>query len=100
MSSEQRFFIVCLGDSEHYKSGSLVGVFSNMKVMFDSLTAKFTELQNAYVEGIRGNLPASYNAVVNIISRDGRCVIYRKEDNSILFKIQTIHMNTINGLFN
>jgi hypothetical protein len=101
MSSEQRFFIVCLGDSEQYKSGSLVGVFSNMKIMFDSISSTFyNELMNAYVIGTRKNLDASYNAVVNIISRDGRCVIYRKEDNSILFKIQTIHMNTINPLFN
>ena len=101
MSSEQRFFIVCLGDSEQHKPNTLVGVFSKMKIMFDSISSTFyNELMNAYVIGTRKNLDASYNAVVNIISRDGKCVIYKKEDNNILFKIQTIHINTINPIFN
>ena len=101
MSSEQRFFIVVYFDREgNYKPQTLVGVFSNLTMMFNMVSSKFKEqLDNGYIVGIRKNLEATYPSITNTISKEGKCVIYSKEDNEPVFKIQTIHMNTINPVF-
>lgn len=101
MSSEQRFFIVVYYDREgNYKPQTLVGVFSNLTVMYQNVSSKFKEqLDNGYVVGIRKNLEATYPSITNTISKEGNCVIYSKDDNEPVFKIQTIHMNTINKIF-
>ena len=97
MSSEQRFFIVVYYDRERkYKEQSLVGVFSNLTMMFNTVSSKFkNELDNGYIVGIRKNLEATYPSITNTISKEGRCVIYSKEDNEPVFKIQTIHMKSL-----
>ena len=102
MSSEQRFFVVVYFDREgKYKPQTLVGVFSNLTMMFNMVSSKFKEqLDNGYVTGIRKNLDATYPSITNTISRDNKCTIYSKEDNEPVFKIQVIHMNTINPMFN
>ena len=101
MSSEQRFFIVVYYDREgNYKPQSLIGVFSNLTVMYQNVSSKFkNELDKGYVVGIRKNLEATYPSITNTISKEGKCIIYSKEDNEPVFKIQTIRMNTINPMF-
>ena len=101
MSSEQRFFIVVYFDREGmYKPQTLVGVFSNLTMMYNMVSGTFKEeLEHGYIVGIRKNLEATYPSITNTISREGNCTIYNKDDNEPVFKIQTIHMNTINPIF-